>query len=276
MLLKIMEHSGRKCRVRTIVSKVKWVYRFVCFYRPDRELQEYTDEVKQETMRSTLYLKGFDKENTTLDELLEHFKNDPVASIHLRTFLNKRDNTKGFKGSVFITFKTREAAEAFMAKEKVEYKNVELTKKWQEDYLEEKKKEIEDRRKDKLDKKKQEKAAKEAAEEAKIKAEEEDSEGESLPKGTVIIITDLNEETQREDIKEVLKEKYDTNPEDIAFIYYQRGQSEAKLRFRVENAAVDLMKKVGEDVLTINDTKVKRQYKIPDRILLKISIILIS
>jgi lupus La protein len=225
---------------------------------PDLELKEFNDEVKKETMRNTVYLKGFNKEDTTLDELLNHFKGDSVVSVHLRTFVNKKDNKKGFKGSVFITFKNREAAEAFMAKDKVEYKGVELIKKWQEDYFEEKKQEFEESRKEKLDKKKNLKAAKEAAEEAKEKAEEAAREEASLPKGSVLYLTNLNGETQREDIKEVLNEKFDTNPDDIAFIYYQKGESEAKLRFKVENAAKEVMEKIGEAaVLEIKGSEAK-------------------
>jgi len=46
------------------------------------------------------------------------------------------------------------------------------------------------------------KLAKEAAKEAKEKAEEEEN---TLPKGAVLVIKNLNGETQREDIKEVLQ-----------------------------------------------------------------------
>jgi len=41
------------------------------------------------------------------------------------------------------------------------------------------------------------------------------------------------------------------NPEEIAFIYYQKGESEAKLRFKKENAAVDLLKKIESDQLEV-------------------------
>ena len=50
-----------------------------------------------------------------------------------------------FKGSIFLTFKTEEAAKGFVEKEE-KYKEGALLKKFQKDYLEEKKKEMDERR----------------------------------------------------------------------------------------------------------------------------------
>ena len=50
-----------------------------------------------------------------------------------------------FKGSIFLTFKTEDAAKAFVAKEE-KYKEETLLKKFQKDYLEEKKKEMEEKK----------------------------------------------------------------------------------------------------------------------------------
>ena len=50
-----------------------------------------------------------------------------------------------FKGSIFLTFKTEEAAKAFVEKEE-KYKDGALLKKFQKDYLEEKKKEMDEKR----------------------------------------------------------------------------------------------------------------------------------
>ena len=50
-----------------------------------------------------------------------------------------------FKGSIFLTFKTEEAAKAFVEKEE-KYKEGALLKKFQKDYLEEKKKEMDEKR----------------------------------------------------------------------------------------------------------------------------------
>ena len=51
-----------------------------------------------------------------------------------------------FKWSIFLTFKTEDAAKTFVAKEE-EYKEETLPKKFQKDYLEEKKKEMEEKKK---------------------------------------------------------------------------------------------------------------------------------
>ena len=50
-----------------------------------------------------------------------------------------------FKGSIFLTFKTEDAAKAFVGKEE-KYKEGALLKKFQKDYLEEKKKEMDEKR----------------------------------------------------------------------------------------------------------------------------------
>ena len=50
-----------------------------------------------------------------------------------------------FKLSIFLTFKTEDAAETFFAKEE-EYKEETLLKKFQKDYLEEKRKEMEEKK----------------------------------------------------------------------------------------------------------------------------------
>ena len=50
-----------------------------------------------------------------------------------------------FKGSIFLTFKTEEAAKTFVEKEE-KYKDGALLKKFQKDYLEEKKKEMDEKR----------------------------------------------------------------------------------------------------------------------------------
>ena len=50
-----------------------------------------------------------------------------------------------FKGSIFLTFKTEDAAKTYVAKEE-EYKEQTLLEKFQKDYLEEKKKEMEEKK----------------------------------------------------------------------------------------------------------------------------------
>ena len=67
-----------------------------------------------------------------------------------------------------------------------------------------------------------------------------------LPKRAVLKLTGLGGKTTKEDIKEVLKEQFGVNIAkhggDIAFITYEKGESEANIRFRKEDEAKALAK----------------------------------
>merc|ERR1719312_2236949 len=174
---------------------------------PSIPLPENTEQSRKLLEARTVYAKGFDKENTTLDELLDYFNetNPNVVSVQMRNWSDKKgkEKTWHFKGSVFITFKTGEAATEFVENKNFKYKDHPLEIKFQKDYFEDKAKENEARKKGKGFK----------------------------GKDTVKV----------EDIKEVLKDKFDVNIDkdkgDIAFATYEKGESEAKIRFRVENFA---------------------------------------
>ncbi|KAH8351265.1 hypothetical protein KR059_001066, partial [Drosophila kikkawai] len=47
-----------------------------------------------------------------------------------------------FKGSIFLTFETKEQAKSFLDQEKITYNERELLRKWQVDYLKEKQEEF--------------------------------------------------------------------------------------------------------------------------------------
>ena len=65
--------------------------------------------------------KGFEKENTSLDDLLAFFAKcaEGVVHVNRRTWADRETNTRNFKGSVFVTFKDKASAEKFMALESV-------------------------------------------------------------------------------------------------------------------------------------------------------------
>ena len=225
--------------------------------KPSLAVPEWNEERKKEIMAMTIYCKGFPKDDT-LDEIMPYFeKLAPIQNVQLRMYVDKRNGTKGFKGSVFVTFKDKESAEKFMQSEdKLTYKDQDILKKWQEVYFEDKKKEMEEKKKErddlkksKLEKKKQKQKEQEAAEEGEAKQEI------SLPTGSVLHITGLNSETLREDIKAEL-EKFKIDPKSIAYIYYQKGDEEAKLRFKEENAGKEALEKLPEDGIEIKETKV--------------------
>jgi len=199
---------------------------------PNIPIPEKTEESRKALEARTAYAKGFDKKNTVIGELLDHYNeiNPDVVSIQMRNFLDKRQKEKGwrFKGSIFLTFRNEEACKAFVETEEI-YKDVTLIKKFQKDYLEEKEKEFEEKR------------AKFQNKNGGDKKEGEEALDIVLPKGSVLKLTGLGGDITREDIKEVLKTDFGVNIEreggDIAFITYEKGESEAKVRFKAENGA---------------------------------------
>lgn len=73
----------------------------------------------------------------------------------MRHFFDKEAKKQGFKGSVLVVFGDREKAEEFLNLPEVKYNGTQLLRKWHEDYLEEKRKEIEERKARKEAKKKE-------------------------------------------------------------------------------------------------------------------------
>merc|ERR1719462_1111112 len=149
---------------------------------PAIPLPENTEESRKLLEARTAYAKGFNKETTTLDELLDHYNeaNPDVVSIQMRNYCEKKGKEKvwKFKGSIFLTFKTEDAAKAFVAKE--------------EKYKEEKKNKYQ----------KKDKKPKSEGADGKEEAEEKQEEEFKLPKGSVLKLTGLGGEITREDIKE--------------------------------------------------------------------------
>merc|ERR1711923_219317 len=79
-----------------------------------------------------------------------------------------------------------------------------------------------------------------------------------LPKGATLKLTGLGGEITREDIKEVLKDKFGVNIDkdagDIAFVTYEKGEAEAKIRFKVENFAKPIAEKwIACDKVEVKD-----------------------
>ena len=64
-----------------------------------------------------------------------------------------------------------------------------------------------------------------------------------LPKGAVLKLENLSETSTRETLRDRLKE-FGIEHTDIAFIYYNKGESTASLRFKEENAAKNLLEKI--------------------------------
>jgi lupus La protein len=170
---------------------------------PSKPLPESEDAIKAQS-NLTVYVKGFEKEKTSLDDLLDFFnKFDNVVNVFRRTWLDNKTKGRFFKGSVFVTFKDRQSAEKFMQLESVQNpEGEELIRKWQEDYNEEKKKEFGEKKRKVSEHKAGAKKVKEMVE--KSAAEEENR----LPKGAVLKLEKLNETTTREMLREKLEKDF--------------------------------------------------------------------
>lgn len=238
---------------------------------PTLPLPEWNDVRRQELMNNTVYVKGFEKTKTTLDDLLEFFGKYPnVMNVSKRLYEDRKDpeRKKHFKGSVFVVFKDQENAQKFMDLDSVKSPDdkEELTRKWQKDYLDEKDKEFEDKKKQRRDEKQSQKKAKEFAKGGDTKENSDDNkstETMELPLGTVLQLEGFaeNGDTKREDIKDKLIEDFEMEANSVAFVYYNKGETNAKLRFQHENAAkklADVMKeKLGDKKLLVKDTEIE-------------------
>ena len=81
------------------------------------------DVAAQEQAKKTVYVKGFEKEKMSLDDLLDFFnKFDHVVNVFKRTWQDKKSKERFFKGSVFITFK--DPASLRLAASKVRHCNI--------------------------------------------------------------------------------------------------------------------------------------------------------
>merc|ERR1711913_6611 len=224
---------------------------------PDLPLPESEDDETKKL--KTVYLKGFEKTNTTLDDLLGFFaKYDNVIHVNRRTWIDRKDDSRNFKGSVFVTFKDKASAEAFMALESVKNpEGEELVRKWQTEYFEEKSKELEEKRakksSDKRSKAKivEEQGKKDEAEKEKV------AEENKLPKGATMFMEGFKDDTKREDIKEALKEQFEVDDKAFAFMEFERGQTSGYVRFIEENAAIDLAAKIKEKLGETEKLKIK-------------------
>jgi len=210
---------------------------------PSLPLPDNSEEFKKDTEARTVYLKGFPKETTTLDDLIEFFHGgfENVLNVYMRMYFDKKTKERHFKGSVMVTFKDVANAQKLVALEEIKYKDEPLIKKFQKVYFEDKSKEMDEKRK--LKQQNKEKVMKAKGDENVENKEDEFA----LPKGATLKLTGLGGEITREDIKEKLKELFEVNIDkdggDIAFITYNKGDEEAKIRFREENAAKPIAEK---------------------------------
>jgi len=190
-------------------------------------------EFLNEMIARSIYCKGFPR-TATMDELLEFastFGDKIITKVTPR-----RLKTKEFKGTLYFTFNTKEEAEKFLKLESVKYKDVELERMWEKDFLEEKKKEYED----KLAKKDQ-----------KIKAETE----KYFKKGYLLKVDNVDASVTVESIKTICS-GFEWQ---VAFVKIVENDKLAWIRLKPVKTAKDLLEEFAEKV---NDLDIK--FSLPD------------
>lgn len=207
---------------------------------PNSPLPVFNEERRKELMTRTVYCKGFPVEGTTLDKLLDYFSSyGPIDNVQMRSYKDKATDKHIFKGSVFVIFKTKELAEDFL-KEDVKYGDIELIKKWQSEYIEQKREEHAMKKK----------AGKKDAKNAKGR-EEEEQKKDTLPKGAILHLKGINGETTLENIRETLLNE----GLDVAFVTFTKGDEEAWVRLLGENSAKEYVEKLKDGKLTVCGTE---------------------
>ncbi|PZC80276.1 hypothetical protein B5X24_HaOG214975 [Helicoverpa armigera] len=206
---------------------------------PEVPIPEMNEERRKELSNRTIYAKGFPKDST-LDELLKHFRQfETVENIIMRKYQDRSSKKRLFKGSIFVTFKTREQAEKFMEGKPHSYQDTELLILWQDDYIV---------------KKQEEYASKKEQKDKKNKDKEQHVEKEELklPTGTVLHFSEGTAQMKREDIKEALS----TIGADIAYIDFNIGDKEGWVRLTKENTAKGIAEKMTDNKMKIAEADV--------------------
>ncbi|BFF94872.1 la protein homolog [Drosophila madeirensis] len=201
---------------------------------PERPIPEHNEERRKEIQERTAYAKGFPLDSQ-MSELLDFFASyEKVVNITMRKHYDKPTKSYKFKGSIFLTFETKDQAKAFLEKDnKVLYKERELLRKWQIDYLKEKQEEYQQK-----SEKKQKK--KEAKAEPAIE----------LPKNAIVVFEGAPETVSREEIREAFEKVKDF---DIAYIEFNKGDTKGSVRLTEADAADKYISKVEEGKLKFNE-----------------------
>jgi len=200
--------------------------------KPDKAVPVANQEFLNEMIDRSIYCKGFSKK-ATMDELLEYAATfgDKVTKVTPRRFKNKE-----FKGTLYLTFNTKEHAEEFLKQKSVKYKNVELERMWEKEFLDEKKQEYEE---------------KQARKQKKIKAETE----KYFKKGYLLKADNLNETVTVDGIKAVCV-RFEWQ---VSFVKIDTDQKIAWIRLKPIKTAKDLLEATADKT---NDLDIN--FSIPD------------
>uniref|UniRef100_A0A8R1TRD4 Uncharacterized protein n=1 Tax=Onchocerca volvulus TaxID=6282 RepID=A0A8R1TRD4_ONCVO len=205
---------------------------------PEVPLPENSLEYWQVVKRRTVYIKGFERD-TKLDDILNFVKQfGSVENVMMR---REKSEKRAFKGSVFVTYKDQETAEAFVNSDTKQFNGNDLLKMMQNDYWANKQKELKEKR-----------LAARAAKQAKKKAAEIESKKKNLEivhfvKGLVLSVENIpKEDCDLAKVKEFFKQFGD-----VQYVVYEKGDEKAQIRFGGEENGAAVAWKVatekGED-----------------------------
>ncbi|XP_017056654.1 la protein homolog [Drosophila ficusphila] len=200
---------------------------------PERPIPEHNEERRKEIQERTAYAKGFPLDSQISDLLDFASGFDKVVNLTMRKHYDKPTKSYKFKGSVFITFETKDQAKAFLEQEKLAYKERELLRKWQVDYLKEKQEEY-------AQKNEKRKNKKEAKQEPAFE----------LPKNAIVVFEGAPETSTREEIREAFEKIKDF---EVAYIEFAKGDTKGSVRLTEADAAEKYIAKVEEGKLKFND-----------------------
>lgn len=197
---------------------------------PERPVPEKNEETRKEVISRTAYVKGFPL-NSEMPELIEFFKAYPkVTNIVIRKYLDKPTKTYKSKGSVFVTFSTRDQCSTFLSQETIKHNDSELIFKWQTDYYASKKTEKQEKQKEKN---------------AKLDPVIE------LPKGSILQLEVIGADVTRETIKAAIE----ALEGEVAFVDFQKGDESAHVRLSNENTAKTVFDKLENGKLKLEDSE---------------------
>lgn len=103
---------------------------------PMHVLPKYNKHKREEIKARTVFIKGFPLD-TTFDDIVMYLQLfEQIDIIVMMKYKDRRSNNQYFKGSVQVTFKSKQQAENFLASNNNKYKDYTLYISSKEDYLE--------------------------------------------------------------------------------------------------------------------------------------------
>lgn len=211
---------------------------------PDMPVPENSEEWREDFNARTAYVKGFPLK-ISLDKLIAFF--DKLCVGEVDTVFMRRNPNRDFKGSVYVTFHTRDGMDKFMNLKEVKHEDAALIRKTKMDYFKEKEEEKKQKKLEQLRKKKEEQKKREEEERQRVI--------DQMTVGAVLNITDIAADTEREAIK-----NYFSDFAPVAWVDYDTGDTKAVVRFEEAGKAEEVLEKAkaaNDNKIVINNAEVE-------------------